>query len=367
MTVTRAWTALSLLALGACTESARGAAPEAAHTAAPVVAAAQPKAGPSGETPPSAPPPASEPAADPAPEPAPEAPDSISKGEPNDGTLIHGAILPLETDAVRFNSYRKSTARYATQEVMAAIVRAAEVVHEQMPGGRLTVNDLSLEGGGPIPHHGSHRSGRDADILFYLLDDDGKPFESVGAPLDPRGYGHDYKDLSIREDDIRLHLDAPRTWRFVQALIEDDAVPLQRIFVVEHIRTLLLAEAKRQKAPEEVIARFAAVTCQPGFPHDDHMHMRWFCDPGDIPLGCYDMPPVYPWHEAWLAERDSEVVMAPPRRQGPPRPKSKVVSHKEARSKAERRSGGLHPDVKAFLERRKAWLPDPHPGRRWCR
>ena len=27
--------------------------------------------------------------------------------------------------------------------------------------------------GGPIPHHGSHRSGRDVDVLFYLLDREG--------------------------------------------------------------------------------------------------------------------------------------------------------------------------------------------------
>lgn len=300
-------------------------------------------------------------------EPAPAAEpaaDSVSLGYPNDGELENGVQLPLETPALRFNPNRRSTARYATREVLEAIVHAAQVVHDTLPGGRLTVNDLSLEGGGPIVHHGSHRNGRDADILFYLLDDAGEPIESVGAPLDPEGYGHDYKDLSIAEDDVRVHLDAARTWRFLQALLSDERAQVQRIFVVEHVRSMLLAEAERQKAPAAVVERFSHVSCQPGFPHDDHLHIRWFCDPDDIALGCEDMPPIYPRHRAWLAERGKQPVPAVRDRKPPP---AKVFGHAEARNKARKKAGSLHPDVRAFLERRKAWLPAPHPGRRYCR
>lgn len=285
---------------------------------------------------------------------------SQSLGYPNDGTLQNASALPLSTPALRFNPRRPERARFATDEVIQAIERAARKVAQEAPGSQLVVNDLSLQEGGPIEHHGSHRNGRDADILFYLLGEDGTPTPSVGAPLDPEGRGHDYKDLSIKEDDVPVRLDAPRTWRFVQALLEDPNTRVQRIFVVEHIRSLLLEQAQAVGAPAAVIEQFGHVACQPAFPHDDHLHIRWFCHQDDIAGGCEDMHPIYPWHRAYLTSLGVSPKLAVKRRK-PPR--AKVTSHAQARKKA----GRLHPSVKRFLERRKAWLPQPHPGRRYCR
>lgn len=287
---------------------------------------------------------------------------STSIGSPTNGRLEGGVPLPLLAPGLRYNSRRSERARFATAEVVRAIVRAARVVYDAFPGSELVVNDLSFEQGGSIPHHGSHRAGRDADILFYLLGDDGLPTPSVGAPIDPDGIGFDYKDLSVPDDDVRVHFDAVRTWRFVQALLEDPEAHVQRIFVVEHLRSKLLAEAERVKAPAEVVQRFFDVTCQPGYPHDDHLHVRWYCSPEDIAAGCEDLPPLYPWRERALAELGIRPNLAKLTRSKDPAP---IVTHEQAEQAVVRQKP--HPSVMAFLERRKAWQKQPHPGRPYCR
>jgi penicillin-insensitive murein endopeptidase len=292
----------------------------------------------------------------------PAASSSTSLGSPSNGRLQGGVPLPFSAPGVRYNDRRSENARYGTVEVLAAIMRAARVVHEQMPGSELVVNDISLERGGRIAHHGSHRAGRDADILFYLLGDDGRPTPSVGAPIDPDGIGFDYKDLSIAEDDVRVHLDAPRTWRFVQALLEDPEARVQRIFVVEHLRAALLREAEHAKAPAEIVARFADLTCQPSYPHDDHLHVRWYCSDEDLALGCQDLPPLYPWREQELAAAGLKPVAATRTRSKDPAP---IETNEEAEANVIKQKP--HPDVLAFLARRKAWQDQPHPGRRYCK
>jgi hypothetical protein len=105
----------------------------------------------------------------------------------------------------------------------------------------------------------------------------------VGVPIEPDGRGWDFHDLVDPADDQRVRIDVPRTWRFVRALLEDDEAAVQRIFVVEHVRTMLLEHAERVRAPRAVRARFEDVTCQPGYPHDDHLHVRFFCSAEDVP------------------------------------------------------------------------------------
>lgn len=288
---------------------------------------------------------------------------STSLDGPRGGSLSGGVPLPMKSEGLVFNPRRRREARYATVEVVRALMRAAAEVKNAHPGGTLWVNDLSLKKGGPIAHHGSHQSGRDVDVLFYLRDENGKPLPSVGAPLDPRGRGVDFKDLAVPEDDVPVHLDALRTWRFLQALLSDPEAQVQRIFIAEHLRSLLLEEAERVDAPEVVRRRFALVTCQPGAPHDDHMHIRFFCTPQDIRAGCQDEPPMYPWHRKQLAEAGVNPVRAKYDPNRSARARKRVVSPAEARAKA----GPMHEDVKRFLDRREAWLERPHPGRPWCR
>ena len=286
---------------------------------------------------------------------------STSIGGPNDGRVEGAVALPLRGPGFRFNPRRSARARYGTVEMVQALVAAAARVEAEMPGGELVVNDLGYEEGGPIPHHGSHRAGRDVDTLFYLVDAEGTPLPSVGAPIDPRGEGTDYRDLSDPADDVPLRVDLGRTWLFVQALLElDGDSPVQRIFVVEHLRSRLLEHARAADAPEAIVERFADLTCQPSYPHDDHFHIRFFCSPEDIGHGCEDAAPLYPWRRRALGAEGVDPIRHRPR---PDRPMAPVTTEAEAQAAA----GELHPSVRAFLERRKAWSAPPHPGRPWCR
>lgn len=285
---------------------------------------------------------------------------STSLRNPNDGSLAGGVPLPLSARGLRFNPKRDPAARYGTVEVVRALINAGRIVDEEFGGLPVTINDLSYEQGGPIPHHRSHQNGRDVDVFFYQLGPGGKPIESVGAFFDPSGAGVDFRDLADPSDDVPLHLDVPRTWRFVEALIEDEASNLQSIYLAEHLRSLLLAHARERGAPKSTVARFAEMTCQPEYPHDDHFHFRFYCSADDIEAGCRDSEPIYPWRKKALAEVNTKPRPLLTKRE---RAQTKTISHEEARLAA----GPLDPEVERWLDRRKQWLAQPHPGRRYCR
>jgi penicillin-insensitive murein endopeptidase len=290
---------------------------------------------------------------------------STSLGAPGNGSVRGAVALPERGPGFVHNVKRPAEARYGTVEIVQAIVRAAAVVERELPGSGLVVNDIGLDGGGPIRQHGSHQSGRDADILFYLLDRERQPLPAVGVPIEPDGTGYDYKDLSVPADDVLVRLDAPRTWRFMQALIEDPGAQVQRIFLVEHVRAMLLAAAEKQRAPQAARDRFAALTCQPGTPHDDHMHVRWYCTPEDIGHGCYDTPPIYPWQRDALAVLGLAPVLEPPGRRA--RRSAEVEERTTSRAEARAKAGPMHKSVRQFLARREAWASQPHPGREYCK
>lgn len=285
--------------------------------------------------------------------------DSTSLRNPSDGALRGGVPLPLVSPGLRFNPKRDPKTRFGTVEVVRALVDAGIRVDEALPGLPITINDLSYAEGGPIPHHRSHQSGRDVDVLFYQLGPDGEPIESVGAFFDPSGAGVDFRDLSNPSDDVALRLDIPRNWLFLRSLIEDESAQLQQIFLAEHLRALLLDYARHQGEPAAAVERFAEMSCQPSYPHDDHFHFRFFCAPDDIAEGCLDSPPMYRWHVQKLAAAGVR-----PRPLAPNRAESRarVVTHEEARNAA----GPMDPEVERWLDRRKNWLVRPHPGRTYC-
>ena len=236
-------------------------------------------------------------------------------------------------------------------------------MHTAHPGNDLVVGDLSMPEGGDIGGHASHRAGRDVDVMFYLLHPDGRPFEAKAIPIEPDGTGVDYQDLTTADDDVPVRIDVPRTWAFVQALVGDERNHVARIFVVEHVRTMLLEEGKRVGASDELLERVGHLMCQPKFPHDDHMHIRVFCSPDDIEAGCLDTAPIYPWQRASLRKAGVSAVLAGARKA----PRPKLTSTKDAAKKKRAEVGAFDPAVDAFLERRKAWAKKPKTGRTYCR
>jgi penicillin-insensitive murein endopeptidase len=290
---------------------------------------------------------------------------STSIGAPSLGRIEGSVPLPDEGPGYYHNAKRPYGARFGSVELVQFIVRAAANVAEKIPESVLTVNDLGLQEGGPIHEHGSHQAGRDADILFYSVDARGKPIRSVGVPIEPGGAGIDFKDLRDPKDDQPIKLDVRRTWRFAAELIEVADVHLQRIFIVEHVRQMLLDEAARVKAPKKVVQRFADITCQPETPHDDHMHIRLFCTPEDMAKGCMDSPPVYPYRIESLAKLGLAPLIASLQQTIAERRarKARTTTPEQAKKKA----GPMHAKVTAFLKQREAWLKKPSPGRPYCK
>lgn len=316
------------------------------------------------EAPPAEPEPPAEPAPPEDPDPLTLGPDaSTSIGSPTEGSVNPAVALPLTGAGYLFNPRKDPARRHGTVELVQALVRSAAAVHEALPGNDLIVGDLSMPTGGDIPGHASHRAGRDVDVMFYLLDDKGQPFPAKAIPLEPDGRGVDYQDLTKSDDDVAVRLDVPRTWAFVEALVSNDAHHINRIFVVEHVRGMLLAHAKKSGASKSAMERFGHLACQPKFPHDDHMHIRFYCEPDDIKAGCLDTKPFFPWHTRALSKQGVKPKLAGRRKS----PAPKLTSVADAAKKAEAKVGGFAPEVSAFLERRKAWAKKPHPGRKWCK
>ena len=97
-----------------------------------------------------------------------------------------------------------------------------------------------------------------------------------------------------------------------------------------------------------------------GAPHDDHLHVRFYCTPEDMAGGCEDSAPTYFWRAQALRERDLSPVINHPRRD---RPSAPTTSSEEARASA----GPMHARVTEWLTMREAWERQPHPGRTFCR
>ena len=292
---------------------------------------------------------------------------STSIGSPGAGEVRGAVPLPKQGPGFRHNDRRPHEARFGTVELVQALIQASAGFAQD---NAVVINDLGLVNGGPIRQHGSHQSGRDADVLFFSTDRKRKPVPSVGVPIDPNGHGIDFKDLAVRSDDVELRFDAKRTWRFMASLLEVAGEEVQRIFIVEHVRTMLLAEAERVKAPQKIKARFEMVTCQPETPHDDHMHIRFFCTAQDIAEGCIDGSPMYPFRRQALKKLGVSPVMEgyaarheKKRKEGVD---ERTTSMEEARVKIEK-SGPMHARVRAFLDQREAWAKKPAVGRQYCK
>ena len=189
---------------------------------------------------------------------------SRSVGRASKGSLEGGvAITESETLRVLPRRHKARCLNYGTERLVRALERAAAAVG----GGPLGVGDLSRARGGSIaPLSSSHQSGRDADLAFYALD---------GA-LD---------DLARLEP---ARLDVARQWRLVVALLEDPSIEVRWMFVSDDIRSALLAEGRRQRAPKALLERAGAVLHQPSDapPHDDHLHLRIACSAEETAAGC---------------------------------------------------------------------------------
>lgn len=210
---------------------------------------------------------------------------SLSRGLPfRRGNLRNPAQLPLE--GLGYRSIRPGrNAYYGTDDLIAGLVHAcAELKQNDPEMPPLAVGDLSGPKGGRIAAHRSHRNGRDADLVFFWTDEDGRPMAADEfVRFDRRG--------RARHNGRRLLFDVQRNWNLVRALIKSPRFGdrVKWIFVYSPLRKLLLDYAERYEGDLFVLEQAWRVLQQPGNragKHDNHFHLRIDCSPEELADGC---------------------------------------------------------------------------------
>jgi penicillin-insensitive murein endopeptidase len=213
--------------------------------------------------------------------------DSVSVGRHNSGRLLSPRQL-FDSEHIRLKN-PLAAQHYGTDELVGLLEHAAREVARQFPGSRLTIGDMSRHRGGPFRPHRSHRSGRDVDVGFYITSASTGELVYADRFVDFRPDGTTRTNEDWRFDDAR-------NWALVAAMLGQDEVPVQYMFVARWLRERLLAQAARAGAPQVLIDRAALVLDQPsaGGRHEDHFHTRIFCPATDLPR-CVDDAPFHEW------------------------------------------------------------------------
>lgn len=158
-------------------------------------------------------------------------------------------------------------------ELINLVVQAASHVEKTFPKSILTVGDLSPAAGGFAPGHRSHQSGRDVDLGFYLVDRRRRyqvvtaefvRFDGTGQAAAP--YAH-------------LLFDIERNWEFVEFLVTQKTIPVQKVFISSALRDLLLQYAEAVARPARIIQAAASILSSDAA-HADHFHVRIACPTG---------------------------------------------------------------------------------------
>ena len=216
--------------------------------------------------------------------------ESTSKGTPMKGSLSRGEVLPKKGSGYAMMKVtRERRARFGVTELVQLVKEAAHKVRRRHKGSLLRVGDLSGRKGGPIDNHGSHQSGRDVDLAFYVLDKSGQPVSpDQFIPFDRNGFSVD--------PPMEYRFDTARNWALVEALIRSERAEVQWIFVADHLKQLLLQYAtSNKKTPRSVIGKARQILKQPGKKaHWDHFHVRIYCPADDRPT-CQDVGPRWAW------------------------------------------------------------------------
>lgn len=246
---------------------------------------------------------------------------SVAYGFHNAGELIDGVRLPVRGDGYLIpGTWARRGLHYGTEELVALLVRAARRVELEAPGATLYVGDLSPARGGASAWHRSHQTGRDADLIFFAVDEAG---HAAPPPAGMLVYGPDGMTATTDRAGKPLaspppprRFDVARNWALVKALLEDPAVDVQYLFIADHLESLLVAHAAATGEPEDLIRRAEAVLHQPGdsAPHDDHLHVRIYCPATDRVVGCRERGPVRWFKKSYkyLASRHLQRLLPPP-------------------------------------------------------
>ena len=194
---------------------------------------------------------------------------SEAVGRPQHGRLVNGEQLP---PAPGFYVRKRPRNAWGTNETITQLIAAVRAVHANRRLRRkyhghippVVIGDISRKGGGPLPPHKSHQSGRDVDIGYYVRGKAPKDFVSV----------------------TKSTLDYELTWALLEALLDQHAVEyvfmdrrVQRWLADWLVRTGRLSRAKVRELFQVDGGRGRVFRHEPG--HLNHMHVRFRCPEDD--------------------------------------------------------------------------------------
>lgn len=220
---------------------------------------------------------------------------SVSTGLTSRGRLRRPTKLELTgTGWVVPARWKERGFQYGVEELVLALGRAAKSVRGKNRHVSLGIADLSPQRGGKSKWHSSHQSGRDVDILFYSVDEHGKPLappENDMIRYDGEGKPYVRGSATYEEPKWEARrFDTARNWALVEALLTDPEIRVQWIFVSQPLEDRLLEHATRQKRPRWLIEYARTVLYDPpdAPTHSDHFHVRIYCPRDDRFHGCVD-------------------------------------------------------------------------------
>lgn len=223
-------------------------------------------------------------------------PEPLSFGSTSDGFLHRG--VPLADRGEGFVRARPGeSTRYGTPALLDALQRATAEIAQRFPGSApMRVGDVSGPGGGRHPRHGSHRTGRDVDLLFFVTDPAGRSRMGRGWLAFNR-FGYAVEREPGGPVGGLYFFDAPRNWWLVRTMLLDEQAAVQWIFVSRGVKARLLRHAIDHEDDPRAVLRAAYVLQEPtnASPHDDHFHVRVLCTPRELAHGCENRGPIWPW------------------------------------------------------------------------
>jgi murein endopeptidase len=185
---------------------------------------------------------------------------AASIGRATEGQLVDGCLLPERGPGW----LRRNKSGLGTDETVALLQWALGEVLRIYPGTtRVVVGALSKPGGGPLPRHRSHQSGRDIDIGYYASDNRALPH---------------FRDMS--SDNI----DVEKTWALIGALLHTGRVHM--MFMDYNLQALLYQHLHDEGTAERTLRRIfqypAGRSVRAGIirharGHRDHFHVRFRC------------------------------------------------------------------------------------------
>jgi penicillin-insensitive murein DD-endopeptidase len=217
-----------------------------------------------------------------------------SIGVPHGG--VQTAAVELPRNGLGFVRYRSNSPHYwGNPRLVQALQTAAAAVAQQLPGGApLFIGDLSARHGGKIPGHRSHRTGRDADLLFYVTTPSGASLPNPGF-VHIESDGLAVVDAKTKSDFVRIDLE--RQWLLIKSLLTSEQAAVQFMFVSRPIEALIIDYARARGEPLELTWRAETVLLEPldSTAHDDHIHLRIACTPEESVFGCDGGGPYWEW------------------------------------------------------------------------